>query len=214
MATVRYRFGDVPLPAKRGGAPGARGDGWYVAARGGATFPKDAEIKDNRANFDAFDVGYAASLAAGYRLGTRWRLELEAARRRNEAELIDFNPEFGEDRASGHVRADSLMLNAAYQPAWDLPFQPFAGIGVGMAWSDWDVRLDTTGETYVDDDDSAWAIQFELGAAAALTERLSGSVSYRYWQTGLFDMTQPDGRDLRTELTVHGVTLGLRVALP
>ena len=215
MATLRYRLGgdSAAGPALAGAAPRRPGPGWYVAAAGGATFPKDAEIKNNLANFDAFDVGYAASLAAGYRFGNGWRVELEAARRRNEAELIDFNPEFGEDRASGAVRAHSVLVNAAYHPAWGLPFQPFAALGVGMAWSDWDVRLDTTGETYVDDDDAAWAFQVELGAAAALTERLTGTVSYRYWQTGLFDMAQPDGRDLRTELTVHGVTLGLVFAL-
>ncbi len=213
MATVRYRFADGPSPAGTRRSPVQAGAGWYVSAAGSATFPKDAEIKNNLANFDAFDLGYAASLAAGYRFGDRWRMEVEVARRRNEAELIDFNPEFGEDRASGDVRADSVMLNAAYHPAWDLPFRPFAAVGAGMAWSDWNVRLDTTGDTYVDDQDSAWAFQVELGASAALTERLTGTVSYRYWQTGLFDMAQPDGRDLRTELTVHGVTLGLSYLL-
>ena len=213
MATVRYRFQDGPARVGSGRQVALPGAGWYVSGAGSATFPKDAEIKDNRANFDAFDLGYAASLSAGYRFDDRWRMELEVARRRNEAELIDFNPEFGEDRASGDVRADSLMLNAAYHPAWALPFRPFAAVGVGMAWSDWSVRLDTTGETYVDDEDSAWALQVELGASAALTERLAGTVSYRYWQTGLFDMAQPDGRDLRTELTIHGVSLGLSYAL-
>jgi len=213
---VRYRFGDGAAPTAGAGPERLEpGTGWYLAAAAGPSFAKDAEIKDNIANFDAFDTGPFVAVGVGYDFAGPWRVEVEMAHRRHEAELVDFNPEFGEDRASGRVRADSLMVNVAYQPRWRLPFQPFAALGAGIAWSDWDVRLDTdrfdpASNVYVDDSDSAAAVQLVLGAAAPLTPRLHAVAEYRYWMTGLFDMAQPDGRELRTEHTVHGVMLGLR----
>ncbi len=193
----------APVGARRHG-------GWYLQGALGPSFAKDAEIKNNIANFDAFDVGYAASLAAGYAWSGPWRLELELAQRRNEAELVDFNPEFGEDRANGRVSAVSVMANVIYEPAWQLPFQPYALVGLGGARSSWNVRLDASDSTYVDDEDSATAFQVGIGASAPLTERLAVSTEYRYWQTGLFDLEEPDGRPMRTELAVHALILALR----
>lgn len=212
---VRYRFGRGLVRADAAPRQPGRSAGWYLGVAAGPSFAKDAEIKDNRANFDAFDVGPFVALSVGYDFAGPWRVGVELAHRRHEAELIDFNPEFGEDRASGRVEADSLMLNVAYQPRWRLPFQPFVALGAGMAWSDWDVRLDTdrfapASNVYVDDSDSAAAVQLLLGVAAPLTPRLQAVAEYRYWMTGLFDMTQPDGRELRTEHVVHGAMLGLR----
>ncbi|MEQ8860333.1 MAG: outer membrane beta-barrel protein [Pseudomonadales bacterium] len=206
-ANLHYRLAPRQLPAARGSA---KRRGWILRGGFGPTFTKDAEIKENLANFDAFDVGSLAALSVGYRWSPRWVVEFEAARRRSEAELIDFNPEFGEDRASGRVLADSLMANVIYEPAWRLPFQPYALLGVGWTRADWNVRLDGDGSTFVDDDDSAVAFQVAFGASAPLTERVAVSVEYRFWQTALFDMHQPDDRPLRTELSVHALVLGLR----
>jgi len=77
------------------------------------------------------------------------------------------------------------------------------------------VRLDTdrfapASNVYVDDSDNAAAVQLLLGASVPLSQRLHAVAEYRYWMTGLFDMTQPDGRELRTEHVVHGAMLGLR----
>jgi opacity protein-like surface antigen len=211
MVNLRY------TPARRTAAPRSRPDdarrGWYLHGNAGMSFAKDAEIKDNIANFDAFDIGTTATLAVGWTFRERWRLELEGSQRRNEAELIDFNPDFGENRASGRVRANSLMVNVIYQPGWNTAFRPYVGLGVGRAWSDWDVRLQADRSTYVDDKDAAAAFQVTLGAAAALTGRLAVTAEYRYWMTALFDLEEPDGRPMRTEHTVHSVLLGLRYTL-
>jgi opacity protein-like surface antigen len=208
MLHVRYGFG---ASVRRAPAPRpARQAGWYTALAGGPARAKDAEVKDNLTNFDAFDVGPAFALAAGYRFAGPWRLELEAARRRVEAELIDFNPEFGEDRANGHVRSTSLMASLAYEPDWKVPFQPYAAIGAGMVWSDWDVTLNQDGSTWVDDDASALAYQVAVGAVAPLTDRLAMTVEYRFWLSGQLDLAEPDGTPMRTELTVTSLMLGLR----
>lgn len=208
LASLRYHPGGTRAPAGHG-SPGER-RGWYLRANGGPSFAKDAEIKDNIANFDAFDVGGAVAVAVGRAWGPRWRVEVEGARRSHEPELIDFNPEFGEERAEGRVRARSLMANAIYKPAWVMAFQPYAGLGLGMARSDWDVRLQADDATYVDDRDSAGALQVIVGAEAALTRRFDVTAEYRYWMTGLFDLEEPAGRPMRTELTVHSLMLGVR----
>ena len=213
-AMLNLRFRPQAVATRTRARDALRARGWYVGGHGGMSFAKDAEIKDNIANFDAFDVGPVATLAVGRTLGERWRLELEGARRSHEAELIDFNPEFSEDRAEGRVRARSVMANAIYEPTWNTPFTPYAGLGVGMAWSDWDVRLQASGDTYVNDRDGAAAVQVVFGAAAEVAERLELMAEFRYWMTGLFDLAEPNGRPMRTELTVSSLMLGLRYTLP
>jgi opacity protein-like surface antigen len=211
MLNLRFRPAARVARARTGAAE--RRQGWYLHSNAGMSFAKDAEIKDNLANFDAFDIGTVAAVALGRTVAERWRIELEGARRSNEVELIDFNPEFGEERAEGRVAVRSVMANLAYEPDWNTAFRPYAGLGVGMAWSKWDVRLEADNSTYVDDQDSAPAFQVMFGAAADLTERLEATAEYRYWMTGLFDLAEPDGRPMRTEHTVHSVMFGLRYTL-
>lgn len=211
MLSLRYGFGGQASPVSL--ERPRRTAGWYLQAGYGPTRAKDAEIKNNIANFDAFDLGDTFTIGAGYTFAGPWRIELEAAHRQVEPELIDFNPEFGEDRANGQVRGRSLLGSVYYEPRWRLPFQPYAGIGAGVAWSDWDVSLNADGSAYLDDDATAAAFQVTLGACAALTGRLALTAEYRYWQTGLFDLEEPTGAPLRTELTMHSAMLGLRYRL-
>lgn len=215
MLNLRYR----PFGSGRGAAPAGPKDatgrrGWYVHGRGGMSFAKDAEIEDNIANFDAFEVGPTWVVGLGRTLGERWRLELEGAHRSNEAEIVDFNPELGEDRADGTVRARSLMANLIYEPGWQTTFRPYVGLGAGVAWARWNVGLKPDDSTFVDDRDAAAALQVMFGAAAAVNERLAVTAEFRYWLTAPFDLEEPDGRPMRTELTVNSLMLGVRYAIP
>jgi len=185
--------------------------GLYIAGQLGAGFAVDAEISDNRANFDAFDLGGVATLAVGYRLNDRWRFELEAAHRKNAVEIIDFNPEFGEDRATGAVRANSLMANAIYRFHPQSVIAPYTGFGAGLVWADYDVNV--RGSKFIDDDDSALAAQVIVGVDIAVSPRVTFSADYRFWLTAKLKMEQPDGRPLHTHQMVHSVTVGLRCSL-
>ena len=185
-----------------------RGNGSYLATHFGTGFAVDAEIKDNRSNFDAFDIGPVATLAVGRARGDRWRFELEAALRRNAAEVVDFNPEIGEDRATGTVRATSLMTNAIYRFYPQSAIAPFAGVGAGLVWADYDVKV--LGSTFVDDDDTALGAQAIFGVDITLSPRLTFSADYRLWYASGIKMRQPDGRRLKTNHQVHSVMAGLR----
>jgi len=207
---LRYHFRPRDWGSAAAAPPGEH-RGFYLAARGGAGFAKDAEIKDNIANFDAFGPGPFTAVAAGWSLPGPWRVELEASTRRNDAELIDFNPEFGEGRADGDIRMRSLMANAYYDFRGSRGFRPHVGLGVGAVRGVYDVQV--RGATFVDDRDTGVAFQLLVGATTQLTERLGLSVGYRYWLSLPLEMEQPDGRPLETEQVLHTVHAGLRYTL-
>ena len=58
-----------------------------------------------------------------------------------DSEIIDFNPEFGEDRATGQVRGESLMLNAVYRFVPGRAIRPYLGGGAGVVRADYDVAV-------------------------------------------------------------------------
>lgn len=171
----------------------------------------DVDIEGSSTNFDAFDVGPTVALVAGYRLRPRWRLELEAAYRSNDAELIDYGPAIGEDRATGRVKARSLMANVVFQPRPDGWIRPFIGLGTGYATVDYDVT--TRGTTFVDDSDSAFAFQYMFGVDVAVTPRLTFTTDYRFWITDWLKPEQPDGTRLKTDHRVHSMMVGLHYDL-
>jgi opacity protein-like surface antigen len=209
--SLRYYPGGGARPKTPREAHPGYPKGFYLAGSFGNGLAPDAEIQNSLANFDAFDIGPVATLAAGYGLGDRWRFEVEASRRKNDAEIIDFNPEFGEDRAIGRVRADSLMANAIYRFFPRSAIAPYVGLGVGLAAADYDV--DVPGETFVDDDADALAYQAIIGVDIAVSPRLTFSADYRIWMTSELKMKQPDGTPLETEHRTDTMMVGLRYAL-
>jgi opacity protein-like surface antigen len=178
----------------------------------GAGYAQDSEIKNNRANFDAFGTGPFSAIAVGYGFEKNWRVEFEASARRNDLKLIDFNPAIGEARADGDIRMHSLMANLYYDFFGFRGFQPHLGVGFGATRGNYDVRV--RGVTYVDDEDTAIAGQFLVGASSQITERAAVSLGYRVWMGGQFQMTQPDGRPLKTDQIIHALHVGLRYDLP
>ncbi len=185
--------------------------GPYLSATAGAGFAKDAEIEDNLANFDAYSPGPFAAVAFGYDFRSNWRVELEASARRNDVDLIDFNPEFGEARAGGDIKMRSLIANLYYDFSGVQGFQPHFGAGFGVARGTYDVKVRDS--TFVDDEDTAWAGQVMVGATSHITDHAAVTVGYRAWMGGQFKMQQPDGRPLRTEQIIHTLHVGLRYDL-
>lgn len=205
---LRYHHATSPYPPfpDRSRVPGV--SKFYVSAFAGAGFAPDSDIAGNSTNFDAYDVGPIVALVAGYRMRERWRLELEAAYRSNDAEIIDYSPAIGEDSASGRVKARSLMANVVFQPRPNAWIRPFIGFGSGWTTADFDVR--TNGATFVDDSDSDFAFQSMLGVDVAVTSRLTFTTEYRFWITSWLNLDQPDGTRLKTDHRVHSMMVGLR----
>lgn len=199
--------------------------GWYLTGNLGGAFPLDEEIQNTTLVIDAFDLGKAWTIGAGYRLHPRWRFELEAGHFENAVEVMEFSKDFGEDSASGSVESYTLLLNVFYQFAPGSSIRPFVALGGGWARSSY--QISTAGfcrnfvcdpveqrTRLIDDEDTTAAAQAMVGVEAAISERWRFSAAFRGLITRSMDMQQTDGMpfDVRRRW-LWSVTAGLSYSL-
>jgi len=217
--TLRYLFSDDRSIPARPAVAAARN--WYSALRLGSVMAEDSDIDDGQidTNFDGFDLGTMVSAAVGY-IPTAaalrgWRAELEVARWRNSADIIDFGKRRGEFRLHGPVTVVGVMANLIYDFRPQSALRPFAGIGIGFADVDYDVTLeeDNTRTQYVHDSDSGFAAHALLGVNAQISERVAVGLHYRYWLSRSIDLEDPQQVPLKTEHSAHALLLDLRYHL-
>lgn len=199
--------------------------GWYVSGNLGGGFAQDEDIEDTTLVIDAYDLGTTVTMAAGYHLRPRWRVELEASYWDNGVEVMEFSKDFGEDQASGSVESLSLMLNVIHQFNPGSTVRPFLGLGGGWIRSSYDISTAGFCRNFVcdpveqradliDDHGTAVAAQAMVGVDVAITDRLRFSAAYRQLITGTTDMEQVDGSPFNTEKRyVTSVTAGVRYTL-
>lgn len=185
--------------------------GWYVAGSLGGGHAMDADLHDSLENLDAFQIGPVWSAALGYGTSARWRVELEAAQRTNDVEIVDFAPVNGQFRAVGDVKATSLAVNVLYRFRPDRAIRPFVGVGGGITHADY--RIETRGAPYLDDADTAPVVQLLLGVDVALTPRLSFSADFRSWYTDWLEPRRPNGEKVRLPHQVNSLGVGLRFSM-
>lgn len=200
-----YHFNDRPRPQTR---TSNSAHGWYLSAAGGVSYATDSEIDGSLANYDAFDLGPIYLLTAGYDPGGKWRYEIEWSQRKNDVEIVDFNPERGERTASGRVRADALMINALrrFQPGAGI--RSFLGSGIGAVAASYDVK--TRDGDFTDDETTGIAVQFIAGFEISLTPHLTFTADYRPWITNKMSYELSNGTDVKSFHLVHSASLGLR----
>lgn len=216
--------GVMPSPAPRHKAR----RGFYVSAGIGGGFAEDANEMNTVVGIDAFDLGPAATVAAGYVWRERWRFELEGAYLRNTVDVIDFRRSQGEDSGSGRVKSYSLMANAIFRFAPGSSVRPMLGLGVGLVHSSFDVDVSGVCEFFVcgaehhfkliDDNDSAYVAQAIVGVDVAVSKRITFTADYRYWITSRFEMRFADGSGFEaspyeTRLRSNTVMVGVRYSL-
>ena len=211
-----YALTELPPRPKRTGL-GARRRGLYTSLRGGQSFAHDANIDGAKVNFDAFDLGPAASIAVGYALKSNLRLELEAVYFDNPVDIIDFGDESaaGEVRARGDVTVAGVMGNVLYDfnlgSYGGSTVRPYVGFGIGAAR--YDYRVGVADERFVDDEVGALTLQLILGIGVGLTRAATFTFDYRYSGATSLKLTDPNGATIDTSYSVHAVMLGLRFAL-
>lgn len=193
-----------------------RQKGLYTSVRVGTSFAHDANIHRSTTNFDAFDIGSATSIGAGY-ASNNLRFELEAISFNNPADIIDFGSSSiqGEVRAHGKVTATGVMANMLYDfnlGSYDgSTVRPFAGLGIG--YSLYDYRINAGATEFVNDNDGALSLQGIIGISVGLTTSTTFTFDYRYWGAPKVMLTGTSGYDIDTYHSVHGVMLGLRYSL-
>ncbi len=195
-------------------------DGFYVDGRIGTAIASDTDITTRfDTTLDAFDLGVAGALALGYThvrpTGRRLRAELEFHGWSNEADVIDFGYFEGEVPLTGEVQVRGASLNVIYDliPGWTL--NPYAGLGIGYADVDYDIRVwNGSGyEPWVRDSHEGMSAQALLGFGIRLTTRAELSMNYRYWLAPSIELTDPMGATIGTEHGTHLLMLGLRYNL-
>ncbi len=212
-AHLRYYFANrSPNPALQTSRdPSPRDSSWHLSASFGGGWAMDSEFEDVLDNLDAFALGSVTLLTLERRLSRRWALALEAAWRQNDLEVVDFGDPIGEFGASGEVQSSSLSLNGIYRFRPERAIRPYLGVGIGIAKVRYEAE--TLGSAYLDDEDSAPALQLIGGANIALTERLDFVAELRTWYAWPIELTFVDGRSDETWHWVHSAQLGLRFAL-
>jgi opacity protein-like surface antigen len=193
--------------------PRPEGGRFYVGGSFGGGWATDRDLLGRSGQLDAFSIGPMASAAVGYRLGRRWRLELEGARRRNDMQIFDTF--YDESRTTGDVRADSLAINAVYRFRPDAAVNPFIGAGAGIARLRYNLDLATDGSDFISDEDSTDSthmFQILLGFDVALTPRWTVMADYRMWLSGKVTITPGDTEPVEVTHFVHSMTFGIRYA--
>lgn len=155
-------------------------EGWYGRLDVGTGF----DVSANDGDDNELDNGIAYGGGIGYAFANNFRLEGELSRRQN-----DFEP------SSQEISETAAMVNAYYDFNRGGRFEPYVGLGVGMANYD----IEGPGS------EQALAYQALAGVAIGLTERLDLDVGYRY-----FTIPEADFSGGGIDLIHHGVFAGLR----
>lgn len=151
-----------------------------------------------------YDGGIAWSLAGGFRFNPHVRVELEMTGR--DHALATSTPA-GSD-ADGRLAVRALMANAYWDFASHGAWQPYLGVGVGVAG----IGLDgyrVNGAPLVDDRERATAFQAIAGVRYRIDEHWHLSADYRYFRTSDPLMNSVAGDVMETSIRSHAIMLGV-----
>ncbi|MDY6848072.1 MAG: outer membrane protein [Geoalkalibacter sp.] len=195
--------------------------GVYFGANMGAVFLEDSSVSAPvGSSFDIeYDSGMSYGILLGYDAGTYFsksgntsgRLEIEYARRSNDADEVEENGVFRP--VGGEAIVDSLMINSWVDFRTESPFRPYLGGGLGAA------RLTLDDAGFSDDDDIRFAYQAGAGIGLPIGNHLTISVGYRYFS--MLDATlraetldpETDAvqeREYDIEYSSHNIDVGFR----
>ncbi len=183
----------------------AQDSGWYGAIDLGYHWSDDSTVEAGAGgtfNVDPDDTWMGAA-RLGYRLSPHWRVELEGAYRPGE---IPANGGFPD---GGDFEVWSLMGNVIVDLIPDGDLSPFIGLGAGIAAAQADAV--SVPAVILDDSDTTWAWQAIAGVTAKATDRINVDLTYRYFQTGDFDFSNPGtAGNLSGSYNDQSVTVGIR----
>ncbi len=199
--------------------PGSRRRGVYLKLFGGLGQLQDADLAlaDGIGGFSegdvAFEVGFVAGGAVGWRFSDHWALEAEVAFRRDTIDSFEASGTTVAD--SGDFSSTSVLANLLFSFDTNWRLDPYVGLGYGFV-DRLDVDLDRaggfTGDLSYRGDSFAW--QALVGLEARVHPRWSLFLEGRYFDVldGDLDGTDNPG-DVETEVGHVGLTLGLTFGL-
>lgn len=188
---------------------------FYVQLNAGMVFaPKSntrLQIDGSLNNFSvtsAYDAGYMAGLAVGYRLNQHFRVEMEAFYQEHSANLTLNNTD-GEaliTTPSQRMRA-AFLLNGYYEFYHGKVFTPYITAGIGA--NHVELKADDIGTT-----GNILDVAYQVGGGlnCKITDRLSMDVKYRYFSGVEPELRKRNGSALSLfEVADHQAILGVRL---
>ena len=194
------------------GAP-AQADTLYFAAQAGFSTQPTSDNNDPNNPGNNFELntqnGVNGALAVGAKFGML-RGEIEGVYRYNPNDkFIDGG---GPDGADGSLSTAHVFLNGYLE--FDLLgiISPYAGLGVGYGTVSLNLK-ELDGTVVVDDDDTVYSYQLMAGAALNVTENLSLTAEYRYFDTiSDAELTLANSINIveNSDIRSHEVRFGIR----
>jgi len=210
--------------------PALADDGFYIGGQGGVNFTPDMTFSgpvgsplfrtDQKA-------GYAAGFVLGYDFG-HWSSEFEFTHRDNDINTLTIVNDGGMGvalgvgafapgllpPARGDVRSNAFMWNLYYNFAPEKKFNPFVGLGVGVAR----ITLNGVGgggpsvpAFIAGQKDTNFAAQGIAGFRQQLSDAVYLVLSYRYTHMGDFAAVIPTGAVVDPDVNNHTIMLGVIV---
>jgi opacity protein-like surface antigen len=189
----------------------AQADTLYFAVQAGvSTQPSSSNEGTPASNFELnTSQGYNAALAVGAKFGNL-RTEIEGVYRQNDNDK--FNQGGTVAGADGDLSTFNVFLNGYYEIDFFGVVTPYAGVGVGYGTVSLDLR-NVNGTLVVDDDDTVYSYQLMAGAAINVTESLSLTAEYRYFDTitdAELTVSNVPGLVENSDIRSHEIRFGIR----
>ncbi len=188
-------------------------DGFYLDAKGGATFLQNVEGAAGGFIGDAdTEIGFLGSAAAGYAVdipqtGGTFRGEIEVAYRENDVEELDLSG-FILD-VDGDITSKAIMFNAFYDFDLGSGWRPYFGAGLGATEVEMD--FETNVAQVVGDKETVVAYQVSVGFGYQIVESVTISLGYRFFGTDEIELEDSLGNRFETDYNAHTIEGGIRI---
>lgn len=193
----------------------------YIGLRGSYVMTDDGSTTGTSgfSYTQSYDSGYASAAYLGWVLTDGIRFEAEGGFRSADIDQVHVITAGGlylggETIDVGtDVQAATVMGNFYYDAdIFDGAFVPWVGAGAGAAHVEYEVT-DPFG--VFDGNDEAWIFAWQLmaGITVPVSDGVSVTASYHYFQTEDFDRTGNSGEVFKTDLTQQTIDLGVQFHL-
>ncbi len=194
----------------------------YVGLRGSYMMTDDASTTGSSgfSYTQSYADGYAVAAYLGWTLTEGIRFEVEGGFRSADIESVTVITGDGiiylggETVAVGSdVQAATVMGNFYYDAdIFEGAFVPWVGVGAGAAHIEYNI---TDPLAYFDGNDETWIFAWQLmaGVTFPISDGVSMTASYHYFQTEDFDRAGNTGELFKTDLTQQTIDLGVQFHL-
>ena len=158
----------------------------YLALFGGLQEVRDFEQSSPVPIRGSFENGWVAGIAKGRYLNRFIRTELEYAYREADGDHFNFDGMAG--TWDGELAVHTLMFNVLFEANFGRMhyISPYVGAGIGLAYFDADLLVNSFTEVEIEDPQLAW--QAIAGVNFSVSESFDIFAEYRFMQTEELDL--------------------------